>query len=1495
MAVPISIVMTTYNQERYLSAAIASILAQTRRDFELLVWDDGSTDGSVEVARHYAHQDERVRVVATQNTGRGLALKGAIAHTTGAYIGWVDHDDLLAPTALEETAVILDAQPEVGLVYTDYMVIDESGEVTDYGQRCRIPYSKDRLLIDFMTFHFRLIRRSAFERAGGIDEAFEYIEDYDLCLRLSEVTQVRHVQKPLYYYRVHRESISQQKGQEQIVLSCQAIARALERRGLADHLEVNVDRGQFSLRWKRPIESAVRRTSLSLAALPLLGAIGVARVQAQSITPATDGTGTIVTPNGNQFNITGGQLSGDGRNLFQSFIQFGLSKDEAANFISNPAIQNILGRVVGGNPSVINGLIQVTGGNSNLFLMNPAGIIFGSNASLNVPAAFTATTANGIGFGATTPGLPLGWFNATGWNDYKALVGNPSGFAFTMSQPGAIANFGNLSVGAGQNLTLIGGTVASTGQLSAPGGQITVATLPGGSLVRLSQPGNPLSLDIQPISSSTTQPANWTVPISSLPQLLTGGGGGNATGVSVNSKGQVELTGSGLKVEAGDVVVRDVTAQSATLSANHNLTLQESQLRTTGDLNLLAKDTVRVRDSVANSFTAHAGGNLNIRGDRNIDILALNSPGTPFQSGGNLNLVSDRNISLDAHFASGGNFSILKSSSIPASFVSLYDPIISSIGDVTFGDYTGPALKVEALGSITGGNIRITGPDTTLVGSDPDIPLLTSSPALILRAGLTSLTNPPAIFSAGGTSFNSPGGPSSPGNINVGNIDTSSTVGNGGPVILSASGSITAGDINTSSTVGDGGFVNLTATDDIKVGEINTAHVGSGYGGDGGAISIAGSGNISTGAINASSDNGFGGNLSVTADGNIVIGGNLNSSSAAVGDGGAIALTADGNISTGALNSSSRDGVGGAIAIRGDLFQASGSFTDQNGVVASISTAGGQGGGEITIQHDGGARGIPFDVGNATTNGTAGAITTGTGPDGTISPPQSFPAPFTQGDIQIITQNPPPPPLEQKPPAQLPPLTTIPTVEVDSLVGEVDAQFTRQFEQYLGISDTQIKTLDEVREILQDIEKATGVKPALIYVSFVPQTVAAEAAQEGKSLSPQSDSLQQLSLKGVTGVSGTSISPGASTAMQPPLTQRPTQSSVKRPTQNNDQLEIVVVTAKGIPIRQRIPGATRAKVLEMAGNFRGEITNPSKRRTTSYLAPAKQLYQWLVAPLETDLQQRGVQNLVYLMDTGLRSLPIAALHDGQKFLVERYSAGLMPSISLTDTRYMDIKNSQVLAMGAAQFTNQNPLPAVPVEIETIASKLWLGKYFLNEAFTLENLKAQRQQNPFGIIHLATHGEFKPGSPGNSYIQLFDRQLRLDELRQLGWNNPPVELLVLSACRTALGDEEAELGFTGFAVQAGVKSALGSLWYVSDEGTLGLMTEFYQYLKIAPIKAEALREAQLAMIQGKVRLQRGQLLGTEVSLPLPPELADIGNINLSHPYYWAAFTMVGNPW
>lgn len=264
------------------------------------------------------------------------------------------------------------------------------------------------------------------------------------------------------------------------------------------------------------------------------------------------------------------------------------------------------------------------------------------------------------------------------------------------------------------------------------------------------------------------------------------------------------------------------------------------------------------------------------------------------------------------------------------------------------------------------------------------------------------------------------------------------------------------------------------------------------------------------------------------------------------------------------------------------------------------------------------------------------------------------------------------------------------------------------------------------------------------------------------------------------------------------------------------------------------------------------------------------------------------------MDSGLRSLPVAALHDGKGFLVERYSISLVPSLTLTGSHYSNVRDLQVLAMGASEFADQAPLPGVRVELTTITEQLWKGKSFLNDAFTLENLNTQRSQRAYGIVHLATHAEFKPGTPNNSYIQLWNRKLRLNELDELQLSDPPVELLVLSACRTALGDREAELGFAGSAWRAGVDSILATLWYVSDQGSLALTTEFYNQLSQMPVKSEALRRAQLAMIRGNVRIENNRLYNSGKSVSLPPELLTSQNQNLSHPYYWAAFTMIGDP-
>jgi glycosyltransferase involved in cell wall biosynthesis len=275
----VSLIITTYNREKYLVAAIESILKQTLQDFELLIWDDGSSDRSSEIATRYTKLDRRVKFIAAQHTGRGQALKDAIAQTTGKYIGLVDSDDLLAPTALAETVPILDSHVDIGMVYTDHVIIDEQGKVKGIGVRCSIPYSKERLLIDLMTFHFRLMRREIYDRVGGINLELEVAHDYDLCLRFSEITQIYHHKSPLYFYRDHPNSISQSQQLTQILASQQAVNDALIRRGLDKQYQLNVEiKSKFSIRRKNKSANKIfgigigktGTTSLT-AALNLLG------------------------------------------------------------------------------------------------------------------------------------------------------------------------------------------------------------------------------------------------------------------------------------------------------------------------------------------------------------------------------------------------------------------------------------------------------------------------------------------------------------------------------------------------------------------------------------------------------------------------------------------------------------------------------------------------------------------------------------------------------------------------------------------------------------------------------------------------------------------------------------------------------------------------------------------------------------------------------------------------------------------------------------------------------------------------------------------------------------------------------------------------------------------------------------------------------------------------------------------------------------------------
>ncbi|NJN85048.1 MAG: CHAT domain-containing protein [Leptolyngbyaceae cyanobacterium SL_7_1] len=345
-----------------------------------------------------------------------------------------------------------------------------------------------------------------------------------------------------------------------------------------------------------------------------------------------------------------------------------------------------------------------------------------------------------------------------------------------------------------------------------------------------------------------------------------------------------------------------------------------------------------------------------------------------------------------------------------------------------------------------------------------------------------------------------------------------------------------------------------------------------------------------------------------------------------------------------------------------------------------------------------------------------------------------------------------------------------------------------------------------------------------------------------------------------------------------------------------EALELVLVIPGAEPVRRIIPEAPQAIVTTVLNEFQSHITRAII--TQAYLPAATQLYQWIVAPLEPALEAHQIDTLIFCVGEGVRSAPLAALYDGHQFLVENYSLGVIPAFSLTNSEYRGIKSAQVLAMGASQFQELSDLPSVPAELSAIIQNQWQGNIFLNQEFTLENLRQQLASKGFGIVHLATHAEFQPGSPTQSYIQLWQSdRLTLDQLQQLNWSELPVELLVLSACRTALGDRQAELGFAGLSFQAGVKSSLASLWYVSDVGTLALMREFYWQLSRPDVttKAEALQRTQQAMLSGQVYIEKGQLYNSHGQLPLPSELGQIERLDFSSPYYWAAFTLVGSPW
>ncbi len=286
--------------------------------------------------------------------------------------------------------------------------------------------------------------------------------------------------------------------------------------------------------------------------------------------------------------------------------------------------------------------------------------------------------------------------------------------------------------------------------------------------------------------------------------------------------------------------------------------------------------------------------------------------------------------------------------------------------------------------------------------------------------------------------------------------------------------------------------------------------------------------------------------------------------------------------------------------------------------------------------------------------------------------------------------------------------------------------------------------------------------------------------------------------------------------------------------------------------------------------FRYNIVIRSQR---AFFDDGKVLYQWLVKPFLNQLEQAKVKTLVFVPDGIFRNVPMGALYDGQNYLIENYQVALSPGLTLLSPKPLQNQGLNTLFGGLTETFQQEgliPLFYVKQELKSIQKKV-SNTALLNEEFTLNNLKTILKNQSFPIVHFATHGQFSSRFEEtfivawDSYINVLQLEKLLKENDPRG--NNPIELLILSACETASGDNRAALGLAGFAVRAGARGTLATLWSVNDQAAAVMMEQFYRQLSINKLsKAEALRQAQLTMLKNRW---------------------------YKHPFYWSAYTLVGN--
>jgi CHAT domain-containing protein/uncharacterized protein HemY len=313
----------------------------------------------------------------------------------------------------------------------------------------------------------------------------------------------------------------------------------------------------------------------------------------------------------------------------------------------------------------------------------------------------------------------------------------------------------------------------------------------------------------------------------------------------------------------------------------------------------------------------------------------------------------------------------------------------------------------------------------------------------------------------------------------------------------------------------------------------------------------------------------------------------------------------------------------------------------------------------------------------------------------------------------------------------------------------------------------------------------------------------------------------------------------------------------------------VILSLSGEPLRHYATNLSQEQIENIIFQMRQSLRRTSFAKER--LNIAKQIYTLLIEPAIADLTKKQVKTLVFVLDGSLRNIPMAALHDGNNYLIEKFRIAIAPSLQLLNSQPLVRERLKALIGGLSQGSKEfSYLDGVQEEIEQI-SKTVHSTVLLDKQFTFKALQNKVKNESFSVIHLATHGQFS-SKPEDNFILLWDKRLDVQAFNSLLstrelTDTPPIELLVLSACQTAQGDDRAALGLAGVALRSGARSTVASLWMVNDESTANFMSQFYrELLKQGATKAEALRQAQIYLLR-------------------QPEY--------NHPYYWAPFILVGN--